>query len=153
MRAWRIEKDIHIPTAKIGEGARLEGARWNPAGMPMVYAAAHLSLAVLEVLVHAHTPAQRRAKRSRVAIEIPDEAVEVLDRARVPRGFSMRTPFGVTQALGEEWLSNRRSVALLVPSLIVPEDCVLLNPLHPAYGRCKWADFVSIELDPRLWSV
>lgn len=33
-------------------GAMAAGGRWNPIGTPMLYAAQHLSLACVEVLVH-----------------------------------------------------------------------------------------------------
>src|ERR1700732_1272569 len=33
-------------------GAMLAGGRWNPIGTPMLYAAQHLSLACVEILVH-----------------------------------------------------------------------------------------------------
>ena len=37
---------------------------------------------------------------------------------------------------GSEWLRSRRSTVLLVPSVIVPEECcVLINPQHPLAGR------------------
>ncbi len=35
-----------------GEGARLYGGRFNPPGIPAVYASQSIALAVLEILVH-----------------------------------------------------------------------------------------------------
>lgn len=46
------------------EGARLYGGRWNSAGTAVVYAATHITLALLEQLVHvspSRLPVQFRA--------------------------------------------------------------------------------------------
>jgi len=51
-RAWRIVKARHATTAFNGEGARLNGGRWNSPGERVVYASATKSLAALETLVH-----------------------------------------------------------------------------------------------------
>ncbi len=48
---WRLCTPRFTRTAFSGEGARLYGDRWNRKGVPMVYAAGSLSLAVLEMLV------------------------------------------------------------------------------------------------------
>ena len=49
MRVWRIARERYDPLS--GEGARLYGGRWNSPGRPVVYAAGHSALAVLEALV------------------------------------------------------------------------------------------------------
>lgn len=154
MKAWRIDKDQYISSVPAGEGPRLVGGRWNSPGLPAVYAASHLSLSILEILVHAKTSEQRRVRRSRAELDIPEELIEVLGGGKLPADFSPRTGYGVSQALGDEWLKSQRTPVLVVPSALVPEEqCVLLNPLHSSYAKCRWGGFVSIEIDSRLWAV
>ena len=80
--------------------------------------------------------------------------MEILPAGRLPHDFSPHTPFDLSQKIGNDWIEEKRTPALVVPSAIVPEEhCVLLNPLHPAYSECRWGTFQSIELDTRLWTV
>lgn len=51
MRTWRLTTARHAHTAFTGEGARRYGGRWNAKGVPVVYTAGSLSLAMLEMLV------------------------------------------------------------------------------------------------------
>lgn len=154
MNAWRIDKARRTATAKTGEGARIAGGRWNSAGLPVVYTSEHLSLAVLEILVHAPNSAARQVARGRSAIVIPDQLLEVVHRKMVPKDFGPLTPLGVTQAIGDDWLQSNRSAALVVPSAIIPlEHNILLNPLHPDFARITWSKFEVIHLDARLWTV
>ena len=57
-----------------------------------------------------------------------------------------------TQEMGMNWLVGSSSLALLVPSYIVPlENNILINPAHPDYVKIK----LTIEknpffFDPRL---
>ena len=147
MKAWRIEKNKRLATAASGEGARIEGGRWNSVGLPMVYASEHLSLAVLEILVHTSAPAARMVARSRSAIEIPESAFEVLALHKLPADFGPKTAYSRTQAIGDEWLISKRTAALIVPSAIVPiERNVLLNPSHPKFAALSWAPFETIHL-------
>ena len=154
MKAWRIEKNKRLATAASGEGARIEGGRWNSVGLPMVYASEHLSLAVLEILVHTSAPAARMVARSRSAIEIPESAFEVIALHKLPADFGPETAYSMTQAIGDEWLISKRTAALIVPSAIVPiERNVLLNPSHPKFAALSWAPFETIHVDARLWTV
>jgi RES domain-containing protein len=50
MTVYRMHRSARA--AKDYTGAMLAGGRWNPIGTPMLYAARHLSLACIEVLVH-----------------------------------------------------------------------------------------------------
>lgn len=52
---------------------------------------------------------------------------------------------------GDRWIQEQRSVALLVPSVIIPlEKNALINPLHPAF-RLDWVKPpLRFRYDPRL---
>src|SRR5436309_335037 len=92
---WRVEKAKYAGVAKTGEGARLAGGRWTSPGQRTIYCAEHLSLAILEVLVHAPDPTQR-AGRIRFHIRCDRRLVERLANSPLPPDFSPRTPYAVT---------------------------------------------------------
>jgi RES domain-containing protein len=149
---WRIEKAKRVAMVKSGEGARIAGGRWNSAGRPVIYCAEHLSLAILEVLVHAPDPSQRLVARVRFRLRVAAALVERVPDARLPAAFSPRTPYAATQRIGDEWLKAGRTPALAVPSAIVPsERNYMLNPLHVDFSRIAWDPPERIALDNRLW--
>ena len=154
MIAWRVEKKKWLAVAKSGDGARSAGGRWNSPGLNMIYASEHLSLAVLEILVHAPLPSQRLAARARSRISIPDTLIEFVMPRSLPAEFGPDIAYAATQVIGDRWIREQRSVALVVPSAIVPvEHNILLNPGHPDFSKCGWGRFEDVQLDPRLWVV
>ncbi len=116
-----------------GEGARRVGGRCNEVGVAAVYTAAHLSLAVLEVLVH-------------------------LDRTEIPTDY---VAMGLEIRVGEiphitpedarAISSRKKAPAVSVPSVIVPrESNYVLYPEAPGFA----ADVLFIEpfgFDARLF--
>ena len=76
MRIYRIAKARHARNAQMmlnGEGAREWGGRFNFPGIRTVYCASTLSLAALEVLVHAPRVAILPEYRF-LEVEVPDHA-------------------------------------------------------------------------------
>ena len=131
MRAFRIVKKRHALTAFSGDGARAHGGRWNLPGVPMVYAAHTRALAALESLAH-FGGAERRMAFVTFEIEIPDKLAMRVEAGKLPRNWRSDEPSASTQALGSAWQRAGRSAALVVPSVLVPQEyCVLLNPEHP----------------------
>jgi RES domain-containing protein len=101
----------------------------------MVYAAHTRALAALESLAH-YAGAERRMAFVTFEIELPDELAFQLDPAVLPRDWRNDEPSTSTQALGSEWQRSGRSAALVVPSVLVPQEfCVLLNPEHADVDR------------------
>lgn len=132
-----------------GSGAALHGGRWNPAGMPAIYAASSLSLAMLERL------AQRSGFRRAffVRAEVPDD-LPVTDLMDDPpsdwRSFGSPTAAGA----GGAWLLAAETAVLRVPSVVVPREAnFVVNPGHPHASRIVVSEPESIAWDPRLFGV
>ena len=113
----------------------------------MLYCAATISLCCLEVLVHTDPDL------------IPDNLIwssaalpadpEVLDDVWNVGDLEQ------TRAFGKEWIASRRSLAIRVPSVIVPHTNVdfniLVNPTHEAFSDIVWQRGGTFTFDPRLF--
>jgi RES domain-containing protein len=148
IRAWRLTRPEFAPGLD-GEGARLFGGRWNSRGRPMVYCSGSLSLALLEVWVH--LPAAQRRPGSlpehvKVGLDVPADLIETHDPASADLADPVRTT-----GFGDRWLDEGRSLALSVPSAILPEErSLLLNPRHPDLARVDVAMLALFRFDQRL---
>jgi RES domain-containing protein len=150
--AWRLTKARHAAHAFDGEGARLEGGRWNPRGIPVVYMADHPALAALEAFVNLKAAA---AKIEFVIfrVEIPAE-VPLLELAiaDLPLRWRDEPPTRETMAIGEKWIREGRAAVHKVPSVLVPGAAnFVLNPRHPAASRVRIGAVVRFSFDPRMW--
>ena len=146
---WRLCGARHSSTAMGGEGARLYGGRWNAKGTPLVYCSSTLSLAVLEVLVHA---ASLPANFVAIQIDIPDEVtIDAWPLSSLPSGWqAMPAPVQLAR-MGTRWAHGLGAVALEVPSAIVEvETNVLINPAHPEASRLVVHSARAFPFDPRL---
>ena len=74
---------------------------------------------------------------------------EVLDRVWNIGDFEQ------TRAFGKEWIASRRSLAIRVPSVIVPHTDVdfniLVNPAHDAFSDIVWQRGERSLSTPRLF--
>lgn len=148
MRAWRIARERYDPLS--GEGARRFGGRWNSPGRPVVYAAGHAALAVLEALVWTDPE------------DLPDDLrlyeIEIVGRPRPAVVHAADLPPDWTVvgsaaciAVGDHWLAEGTRLALRVPSAILPEESnLLINPLHPAAKDLRVVDSRPFRFDVRL---
>jgi RES domain-containing protein len=133
-----------------GFGAAQRGGRWNSKRIYVAYAAASASLALLEYLVHIDRADAPSDLVFSVA-EIPDDSVEEIDRAALPPDWRFEPPPFALRALGDAWAARSPSLALRVPSVVVPsESNVLINPRHPRAGEIRYAPLTEVVLDPRL---
>jgi RES domain-containing protein len=132
-----------------GEGARLNGGRWNPKGTPILYCAATASLCALEVLANS---AGLPAGMVVIAADVPDTlAIEALKETDLPVDWNSPIAPRSTKAIGARWAKNKATVVLSVPSAVVPQERnFLLNPKHPDFSSIKFRAPMPFRFDPRL---
>ena len=128
MQVYRITQTKYAGDLS-GEGAFRAGGRWNSKGVRMLYTSTSRALAVLEVLVHLSATGIRPAM-TLMTFEIPDDSVASVDE--LPPDWNSK-PFGKeTAAIGDLFVSESESLALAVPSVVIPEEYnILISSTHP----------------------
>jgi RES domain-containing protein len=149
---WRLSPTAYAETLD-GEGNRIFGARWNSPGRGVVYTCATLSLCVLETYVH-FSPVQREQipDFEAVQISVPDDAgtrrVQAKEFENILADDDRSIAF---RRIGDSWLADSGELALIAPSVVVPEDMnVMLNPVHPRMKDVTIAQRRRFQFDPRL---
>ncbi|MEM8873876.1 MAG: RES domain-containing protein [Planctomycetota bacterium] len=149
-QVWRICREVHLPTAFTGFGAREYGGRWNSVGTPMVYCAGSLALAFLEVLVHVRSEFDLTDLR-RLSIELPVDLIEMPAVSDLPPNWAADVPDAAAQRFGDRWVAECRSLALRVPTALMDHEWnYLLNPGHPAWSQLAIGQPETHPVDPRL---
>jgi RES domain-containing protein len=148
--AWRIVKAKHAATAFDGEGARLEGGRWNSPGAPVVYVSQSAALAALEVLVHLGKVSIMSAYVL-IACSFDEAVVSRINNSRLPKNWRSYPAPPELQVIGDEWLKSGTSAVLQVPSAVIESDSnYLLNPQHRDFASIRTAKPQRFEFDLRL---
>jgi RES domain-containing protein len=132
-------------------GSTLAPGRWNTRGSPVIYASEHYSTALLEKLVRGS--GRLPPNQHYVMITVPrGVSYEVLSEPALPGWDTM--PPTVSKAFGEEWCASRRSVILIVPSVVARLDSnVLINPAHPEFSLLEASLHRPVYWDRRLFGV
>lgn len=134
-----------------GTGARLVGGRWNQKDVPVLYASESRALAALELLVHIPL-VQLNAEFAFKEFRLPKNVIaESLRHAELPKDWREPSAIPVLAAIGSRWIESKKSLALRVPSVIVPEESnILLNPLHPDFDSLEISKPEVFTFDRRL---
>lgn len=130
-------------------GSTIAPGRWNTPGSPILYASEHYSTALLEKLVHGS--GRLPPNQHYIEITIPRGlSYEVFSPAALPNWDSM--PVTVSRPFGEHWCLEKRSVILLVPSVIARLDRnVLINVAHPEFRFLEASLHEPVFWDRRLF--
>ena len=154
MIGWRIARAPHADLS--GAGGLYASGRWHNRGRPILYAADHPALAMLEVRVHFDLPPDLMPD-DYVLMQIAwqDElsgqdfgvkATQILQDQQHGSDEQLR-------ALGDDWLKQNQNLIAQVPSIIVPH-CrnYLINPVHPELDQLRLITVEPIEFDQRLFA-
>jgi len=149
MRLWRLTRAAHQRLD--GEGARLNGGRWNSEGNAVVYLSSPLSLAVLELLVHVDledAPPDLVA----LAVDLPDDAlIQSVDSSDLPGDWRDVPDHPACVGRGDAWVAAGDTLLLRVPSAVIPVEMnYLLNPRHADAATAAVSSASPFEFDPRL---
>jgi RES domain-containing protein len=150
LRLWRIVTGPHRVWS--GEGARLYGQRWNPPGLPAIYAGTSFAVCLIELLVHANRKSPPSGARF-VEAEVPDDVSrETFNPASAPGWDDLRDT-SIAQSFGRDWIDSRRSALLIVPSVVTAwrDTNVVVNPGHADAVRIAVGPETPVVLDPRFF--
>jgi RES domain-containing protein len=152
MLIWRICKQKRVADAFSGIGAEQHGGRWNDKGSRIVYTSTSLSLATLELFVHLQRNELPDDLYS-VMATIPDAgSSEELTIANLPKNWRDYPAPASLRDIGSAWIREQRSLILIVPSAVNPEEKnILLNPLHAESGTISNIRSQPFHFDPRMW--
>lgn len=126
------------------------GGRWNSHGTAMIYAADSPSLAALELLVGLDDAAFL-SSFVLLSVDIPDPAIVDLPPDLLPANWRSYPAPPALARQGDAWIRASASLALRVPSVVVPQQSnVLIHPKHPEFRSLVFGPPEPFHLDPRL---
>lgn len=141
MRLYRICPERFLEDYS-GLGASFQdGARWNTAGHHVLYFACSPATALLELANYLPSPRLIPSDYRLGMYALPDDArLERLPRDTLPKHWAAYPYPASTQRLGDAWLEDAGSLALLVPSAAVSgglENIAVINPKHSQVAKLR----------------
>ena len=148
MIAYRIGNRAH-PLLDGGGAFASDDARWNSRGRHVIYAAEHYATALVEKAAQS-TSLKLPRTLAYVRIVIPSTTLVEELAPESLRGWDADDKH-VSQAFGDRWYDEQRSLALIVPSLAAPglERNVLINQRHPAFAQVRATRAAALVCHPQ----
>jgi len=120
-----------------GNGAKLNGGRWNHEGVPCIYLAQSRALSLLEYAAHAPLDVLPGAL-SFTTIEVPDQPMQQLTPDQLPGNWFCWPHSKESRDLGTILLTQKEYLLLKIPSAIITQEYnFILNPLHPLSNKVR----------------
>jgi RES domain-containing protein len=133
-----------------GEGARLNGGRWNHIGSRVIYTSETRALSLLEYTVNVNIDDIPRAL-SFTIFDIDEKDVLQVKLAQLPGDWRESPAPPSTKDFGTSWLASFDSPVLCIPSSVIPDEFnYLLNPQHPDAKKFKIIDASDFGYDVRI---
>lgn len=151
MEVFRLSREKFSGTLS-GVGAALKGARWNAAGVELIYTASNRSLSMAEVAVH-FTLATLPDDYVMMTIYVPDNiSLEKVDITVLQPDWNTFPHPASTQGIGDRFVAENKSCLLQVPSAVTKGDYnYLINPKHKEFSRIKIIEKEKFPFDKRIF--
>lgn len=151
-RVYRILRKPFSKKPFDGEGAYRFGGRWSSLGVRLVYAAEHLSLAIVEYFVHID-PEYPPKDLVVVTADVPDSVPRIsIAPRRLPRNWRQVPAPPALAAIGDDFVHRERAAVLIAPSVLAPsESNWLINPRHRAFSKIRVNPAEPFQYDSRFF--
>jgi len=115
------------------------------------YTSSHLSLCVLEQLVHLN-PEDVPDDLPAFRVDVPDDLlVEAVGTEDLPENWNRTAGHPECRRIGKLWVERKSSAVLEVLSAVLPEEMNnLINPQHPQAEAVHMVESRPFRLDHRL---
>jgi RES domain-containing protein len=151
---YRVVRQKYADRPLDAMGSWLNGGRWNPPGVSLLYTAEHPALALLEILVHMpQVPYANLPAYQLVRLELPDNSCRILTPEQLPP-YWHENSYARSQTILTDWLIQPDVLAIGVPSSVMPDGTnYLLHPAHIDYPNIRVLEQKALVVNPRLWTI
>lgn len=134
-----------------GQGAKIYGGRWNSVGNSMLYTSYSPSLAMLEFTCNA-SGITKTIQTSLLTLKLDSKVkIEIITLNDLPANWQQVPSPDSLKVIGNNWLKSNKTLALKVPSAIMPLECnLLINSLHKDFFKLEIDNFVDMNIDSRI---
>jgi RES domain-containing protein len=133
-----------------GEGARINGGRWNDKGIPCIYTATTRALALLEYTCHVKKHLIPR-DLSFVTYEVPDHSIEIFVVSQLPGNWKHWPHPKEARDFGTAFLKKSKYLLYRLPSVVIEEEMnYIINPLHPDMNQVRIVEVKDYAYDLRI---
>lgn len=133
-----------------GEGAKINGGRWNHVGTPCIYSSVTRALALLEYTAHAKIHLIPRAL-SFVTFDVPDRSIRTYTTVQLPGNWTHFPHPKEARDFGTRFLTDNKFLLYQLPSVVIEEEMnFIINPSHSDMKLVKIIDVTNYAYDPRL---
>ncbi|WP_373523026.1 RES family NAD+ phosphorylase [Aquiflexum sp.] len=128
--------------------------RWNKEEEFFIYAGGSIALSVLELLAHRSGIHMGQGYRM-LSIQLDLRSKDMLEIPAhvLPKDWKSIKSYPILQEIGSDWYRNQKSLALKVPSALVPwEHSYIINTRHPLFQeKVSLLSVEDFDWDDRLF--
>ena len=148
MLVYRIDRIKYKESLLSGQGAMINGGRWNHKNTRAVCASSTRALAMLEILVHIRSVGLMPKDRIVVTIELPDKAILKILPTMLSSSWNT-VPEGPTsnKDLFESEVRLSGRLGMIVPSVVLPQESnYVISPEAKLFAEVR-----IVNVEPLVW--